>query len=59
MVNVVVEDACGPRIAALSAEIERHRAEACALEHYLDGSGSEAWTDQDLTDLAKMIWALL
>lgn len=51
------KDACGPRIAALSAEIERLRAEACALEHDLDSSGSEPWTDQDLADLEETVRA--
>ena len=51
------KDACGPRIAALSAAIERLRTEACALEHDLDASGSEAWTDQDLADLEETVRA--
>ncbi len=50
-------DACGPRIAALSSEIERLRAEACAQEHDLDASGSEALTDQDLADLEETVRA--
>ena len=36
---------------------ERLRAEACALEHDLDTSSSEAWTDHDLTDLEETVRA--
>lgn len=36
---------------------ERLRAEACALKHDLDTSSSEAWTDQDLTDLEETVRA--
>jgi hypothetical protein len=50
-------DACGPRIATMSAEIERLRAEAYTVERDLDASGSETWSDQDLANLEETVRA--
>lgn len=50
-------EACGPRVTALSADIERLRAEAVSLEHDLESGAQEAWSGEDFADLEELVRA--